>query len=200
MLSLLLGLIAKFFEIIDSYIYRFRCHLQGITKHAEVLITGTPDSGKTSLAHKLREDSGRGQIRWRPGSIATTAHLDYNKTRFTFFEPGGLAAPPIFGFLRSANGIIFMVDGKNYDKFMEARIMLDLLLERDEIRGVPVAIFMNKIDSPLVPHPEEFLELMGFHNGELDRIRKERAIEVFFGTVIMGQGVQEVIRWLEEHV
>jgi len=67
--------------------------------------------------------------------------------------------------------------------------MLDALLERDEIRGIPVAIFVNKIDRHEAVAPEEFLALMGFRYGGLDRIRRERAVGVFFGSVLAGQGM-----------
>ncbi|KAL2837624.1 P-loop containing nucleoside triphosphate hydrolase protein [Aspergillus pseudoustus] len=200
--SLLWRVIDKFFDLLNMLIYAIECRLKGITKHAEIVITGPRNAGKTTLVHKLRTDSTNKQVHWRRGMIST-AHLDHKHIRFMFIEPGGLAAPPVFGFLRSANALLLIVDGTDYDydgTFGEARSMLDALLERDEIRGVPVAIFVNKIDRPGAVGPEEFMALMGFEYGGLDGIWRERAVEVFFGSVVVGQGIQEVIEWLSQHV
>ncbi|KAL3451149.1 hypothetical protein BJX65DRAFT_269036 [Aspergillus insuetus] len=80
--------------------------------------------------------------------------------------------------------------------------MLDDLLKSEEVAGVPVVIFVNKIDHYGAVGPEEFLMLMELIKGDtgLDVLRKERAIEVVFGSVVLGQGVDEAIQWLAEHV
>ncbi|KAL3461019.1 P-loop containing nucleoside triphosphate hydrolase protein [Aspergillus heterothallicus] len=215
MLSLVLVIINKFFDLLNTFMYAIQCRRQGITKHAEVLITGPRNAGKTTLAHRLRAGSTRVQMNWKSGicthqpllppqqpptNVDLTAHLDHNSTRFTITEPGGLAAPPIFGFLRSANALIFMVDGSDYETISEARIMLDATLARKEIEGVPVVVFVNKIDRHHAVGPEEFMYLMGFADGGLDCMRRERAVEVLFGSIVVEQGIEHMIAWLAEHV
>jgi hypothetical protein len=113
------------------------------------------------------------------------------RKRLTFIETSGFAAPPLASFLPGTAGIIYMVDSKNCDLFPEARRILDDLLKSEEVAGVPVIIFVNKIDHYGAVGPEEFMMLMGWNNGNtgLDVLRKERAIEVMFGSVVLGQGM-----------
>jgi hypothetical protein len=129
-----------------------------------------------------------------------TATATAKRKRLTFIETSGFAAPPLASFLPGTAGIIFMIDAKDYDLFPEARRILDDLLKSEEVAGVPVVIFVNKIDHYGAVGPEEFLMIMGLDknregdgngngNAGLDTLRKERAIEVVFGSVVLGQGM-----------
>lgn len=75
--------------------------------------------------------------------------------------------------------------------FPEARRMLDDLLKSEEVAGVPVVIFVNKIDYYGAVGPDDFLAIMGLDNRDtgLDTLRKDRAIDVMSGSVVLGQGM-----------
>ncbi|KAL2784925.1 P-loop containing nucleoside triphosphate hydrolase protein [Aspergillus keveii] len=184
------------FVIIGTSVYTSICRLQARLnqKYSKILIAGPRNAGRTTLAHKLRTESG-GKVDWREIAAA-------KRKRLTFIETSGFAAPPLASFLPGTAGIIFMIDAKDYNLLPETRRILDDLLKSEEVAGVPVVIFVNKIDHYGAVGPEEFLMLMGLDNGDtgLDLLRNERAIEVVFGSVVLGQGVDEAIRWLVEHV
>ncbi|KAJ0421356.1 P-loop containing nucleoside triphosphate hydrolase protein [Aspergillus carlsbadensis] len=180
-------------------VYILKCRLQGNPTHSKILITGPSNAGKTTLAHKLRTEAG-GKVDWRE-----TAKRQRRRQRLTFVETSGFAAPPLSTFLPGTAGILFMLDAKDYDLFPGARRMLDGLFKSGEVAGVPVVIFVNKIDQYAAMGPEEVLRFLGLDGNEdgvtgLDILRRERAVEVMFGSVVLGQGVDEAIWWLAEHV
>jgi hypothetical protein len=92
-----------------------------------------------------------------------------------------------------------MMDATDYDLFPEARRMLDDLLKSEEVAGLPVVIFVNKIDHYGAVGPEDFLTLMRLDMNRkedgtagLETLRRERAIEVVFGSVVLGQSMYAV--------
>ncbi|CEN59847.1 hypothetical protein ASPCAL02288 [Aspergillus calidoustus] len=181
-------LLQKALTIIGTSIHTLKCHLQGKPTHSKILIAGPRNAGKTTLAHQLRTGSG-GKVEWR--EIASK--------RLTFVDTSGFAAPPLSAFLPGTAGIVFMMDATDYDLFPEARRMLDDLLKSEEVAGVPVVIFVNKIDHYGAVGPEEFLTLMRLDMNRkedgtagLETLRRERAIEVVFGSVVLGQGMYAV--------
>ena len=61
----------------------------------------------------------------------------------------------------SVDGIVFMVDAADVDRLIEAKTELENLLNMQELEGVPILVFGNKVDRKEALKEEEFRDVMG---------------------------------------
>ena len=59
------------------------------------------------------------------------------------------------------DGIIFMVDAADHNRFQEAKTELESLLMMPELKNLPIVVFGNKVDKKESLKEEEFREQMG---------------------------------------
>eukprot|EP01017_Pseudomicrothorax_dubius_P010819 TRINITY_DN1391_c0_g1_i1.p1 TRINITY_DN1391_c0_g1~~TRINITY_DN1391_c0_g1_i1.p1 ORF type:complete len:193 (-),score=56.94 TRINITY_DN1391_c0_g1_i1:226-804(-) len=171
-------------------------------KSGKILFLGLDNAGKTTLLRRLKDDR---MVQMDPTMHAHVEELTLGNIRFRAFDLGGHQAvrKTWKTYFPTVDGIIYLVDSSDKDRFKESKQELDMLLATPELAKVPVVILGNKIDKKEAVSEEELRLEMGLANktawgiekvGEIDG----RQIEMFMCSVAKKIGYAEGFRWLSQ--
>lgn len=103
------------------------------------------------------------------------------------------------------DGVVFLLDTADRQRFGESKAELDDLLGGDDLKDVPFLILGNKIDIPGAASEEEVRQALGLYQTYGKGVggavtRDVRPIEVFMCSVVRRQGYKEGFQWLAQFI
>ncbi|KAK2811584.1 hypothetical protein FQN50_001926 [Emmonsiellopsis sp. PD_5] len=178
-------------------VWNFSASIFGVGgKSAKLAFVGLDNTGKTTLIHLLNVDFGPKDGYPEPITI--------DNTRYTLVDTGGMARRPLKNYLPGIDGVIFLVDASDYDRFREAKELLHSLLQMEEVgKKTPFLILGNKIDHASAVSEEELRDALGISlsdtgnemairptgKGQMALGDETRPLELFMCSVVMRQGL-----------
>ncbi|XP_044153930.1 ADP-ribosylation factor 1-like [Bufo gargarizans] len=128
---------------------------------ARILMLGLDAAGKTTILYKLKLHETVTTIPTIGFNVETVEPM--RNVTFTVWDVGGQDRIRALWkhYYQNTDGLIFVVDSADPERYLEANSELTAILESDEMRGVPFVVMANKQDLPGARRPGELSEELG---------------------------------------
>lgn len=166
-------------------------------KKSRVLLVGLDNAGKSSVVNWLKPTKEKANEIVATVGFETeqVKHAGMNMTMFDMSGQGRYRSLWEH-YYAEAEAIIFVVDSSDRVRMCVAQDELACLVKHKDISGraVPILFFANKMDLPEALSAAEISQLM-----QLPKVT-DRAWRIVQSNALTGKGLEEGMKWLEEHV
>ena len=154
-----------------------------------LLILGLDNAGKTTLLNQMHFGEPKVTV---PTLGFNVESVNYENFSFQMWDLGGQSEirPYWRCYYPKTNAVIFVIDSSDVDRIDISRKELFLLLNEDDLKGVPIAILANKQDMQGALSDIQISEKMG-----LSEI-KNREWAIFKTVAKTGKGLDDAFKWL----
>ena len=128
-------------------------------KEARILMLGLDNAGKTTILNKLKlKDEGVHTLPTIGFNVETLSPC--KNVTFTVWDVGGQEhlRPLWRHYIHGTDGVVYVVDSSDRERFPEAKKELVSLLRSYELSGVPVILLANKQDVRDAAGPQQVAE------------------------------------------
>ena len=124
-------------------------------RDAKLLMLGLDAAGKTTVLYKLKLNE----------VVSTIPTIGFNVENFTVWDIGGQETLRSLWrhYFTNTDGLVFIVDSADHQRFTEAKEELDWILDSEEMKGVPLVVLANKQDLGSSRSPSSVAEKLGLH-------------------------------------
>lgn len=171
----------------------------GGSSTVQLTMIGLDQSGKTTLLYRLKYDQYSN----------TTPTIGFNcekvkcdsgaakGTTFTIWDVGGAdkTRPLWRAYIRSSEGVIFVVDSVDHERIEEAKLELLKLIRCSDNPGLPILVVANKQDMPGSVEPAALAKMLG-----LNELPPSQLWSVLGACAITGEGLSDAIEAMYELV
>eukprot|EP00105_Crassostrea_gigas_P006695 XP_011420731.1 PREDICTED: ADP-ribosylation factor-like [Crassostrea gigas] len=164
-------------------------------KPVRVLLLGLDAAGKTTILYQCMGKD----VKNAPtiGFNVENCQIKDLEVMFWDVSSRALERPLWRYYYPNTQGIVYVVDSNDWDRMTEARVLLHNILSDDELKGVPVAIALNKRDLKNCMTKEEMEEML-----DVSEIQKKRPCRVFMTTIFPTDEIQtelmNLFEWISE--
>ena len=130
--------------------------LMNYKKDVRILMLGLDNAGKTTVLYKLKVNETVSSI---PTIGFNCESIEYKGLNFGMWDVGGQDKIRVLWkhYYNNADGLIFVVDSNDKDRFEEASEELGKLLIEEELQGLPLLVFANKQDLKQSASPDDIV-------------------------------------------
>ena len=132
-------------------------------KPSRIVMVGLDSAGKTTILFRLKFDE----------TISTIPTIGFNVetitvagVTFNVWDVGGQdkLRPLWRHYMRSTDGLIFVVDSADKQRLDEAKVELMDLVRCEDMKGVPILIIANKQDLREAVRPEDLVDCLALND------------------------------------
>ena len=122
--------------------------------------------------------------------------IQKDSIKFTFWDVGGQKSLRSVweNYFESNDGLIYVIDSSDTYRLEESGKELRILLEENQLSGIPLLIYANKQDLNLSLSPEEIMNDLNLSN------IINRKWTIVASSAISKVGLQEGLCWLEKNI
>jgi len=166
-------------------------------KKGKLLVLGLDNAGKSTLLTVLKQNE---VVPTAPTHQPVTDEIKVGHLKLRAVDMGGheIARRMWLQYSHETDGVVYIVDSCDRDRFLEAALELHKLLAASALpAGTPVLILGNKGDLPHSATQEELYWGLG-----LDELFKkgDRPLGLFMCSVFERRGYLEGFDWLSQHI
>ncbi len=191
----LLGLRGGSFK---TWAYKLLANFGIFLKKGKLLVLGLDNAGKSTLLTVLLRDE---VVPTAPTHQPVTDEIKVGHMKLRTVDMGGheIARRMWMQYSHEADGIVYIVDAVDRERFQEAAIELHKLLLAEALPpGAPVLVLGNKCDLPHAAQQEELYYELGLD--EIAQSGSDRPVGLYMCSVFERRGYAEGFEWLSQYV